>query len=108
MQAGKLNRLVQIQRHVTGKDAAGQPATGWVAVASVWADIRHVSGREYVRSDADVSRAVVSIRIRYRSDMDAGMRVVHEGRVYSIEAVMPDAAGRAFVDLVCSVGANDG
>ena len=42
-----------------------------------------------------------SIRIRWRTDIEAGMRVVHGMAVYVIGAVLPDHAGRVFVDLVC-------
>ena len=44
-----------------------------------------------------------SIRIRFRSDITAGMRVLIGLAVYQIEAVMPDLARREFVDLVAKV-----
>lgn len=103
MDAGTLNRKISIQRPSTTVDAIGQPVQGWTEVASVWADIRHQTGMEATKADAPVSTVRASVRIRYRTGLDAGMRVVHGDTVYSIKAVLPDAQYRAHVDLVCEV-----
>jgi SPP1 family predicted phage head-tail adaptor len=103
MQAGRLDSRVTIQAPGTTTDALGQPIPSWTDVALVWASIRHLSGVEAIKADATVSTVKASIRIRYRTGMNAGMRVVHGAQVYSIEAVMPDVGGREFVDLVAEV-----
>lgn len=104
VRAGRLNRRVTIQRRGIAQDDAGQPVQGdWVDFTHVWADIKHKSGLEAVRSDMPASVVNASIRIRYRTDLDATMRVLYGGVVYGIQAVLPDEAGREFVDLVCQV-----
>lgn len=103
MQAGRLNRRCQLQSPSQSVDELGQPIPGWTDVATVWASIRHLSGVESIKADAAVSTVKASIRIRYRTGLNAGMRVVHGAQVYSIEAVMPDVGGREFVDLVAEV-----
>ena len=108
MRAGRLNCAIVIQRLVTGQDELGQPNAAWVDVASEWANIAHKSGLETIRAGELVSVVQTSIRIRYRTDLDAGMRVVYGALVYDIRAVMPDLSGRQFTDLVCTVGANNG
>lgn len=108
MQAGKLNSRVTIQRPGTAQDGTGQPIIAWVDVATVWAHIVHKSGLEMIKADAPVSVVQASLRIRYRTDIDAGMRVVHGATVYDIRAVLPDAARRDFTDLVCTVGGSNG
>lgn len=108
MRAGKLNRAVTIQRLVQGQDDIGQPVSTWIGLATVWANIAHKSGLETIKADAPVSEVQASIRIRYRTDIDAGMRVVFGATHYDIRAVMSDAAGREFTDLVCVVGASNG
>ena len=45
--------------------------------------------------------AKVSIRIRYRTDLHAGMRVVHGATVYNIKAALPDFERQVHTDLVC-------
>jgi SPP1 family predicted phage head-tail adaptor len=101
MDAGKLKRRVTIQRHTVGQDEIGQPVNAWADVATVYADIRHQSGLQSIVSDAPASTVRASIRIRYRTGINAGMRVVHSETIYSINAVLPDAAGREYIDLVC-------
>ena len=98
-----MNRRCQLQSPSQSVDELGQPIPGWTDVATVWASIRHLSGVESIKADAAVSTVRASIRIRWRPGLNAGMRVVHGLQVYSIEAVMPDAGGREFVDLVTEV-----
>lgn len=98
---GRLNRRCVIQTPSEIPDELGQPIPGWTDLATVWADIRHRSGLEAIKAGAPVSTVQASIRIRYRSGVTAGMRVVHNLVPYDIVAVMPDASGREFVDLAC-------
>lgn len=100
MQAGRLNRRVTLQQPSTATDELGQPIHGWTDVATLWADIRMKSGLESIKAGAPVSTVQASIRIRYRSDVTAGMRVVHNLQAYNITAVMPDVGGREYVDLI--------
>ena len=99
-----LNRRVTIERKTGGVDAIGQPLPeGWETLAQVWANVRHLSGSESIKADTVTSEVKASIRIRYRSDIDAGMRVVLGAKTYEIRAVMPDEVRRDYVDLVCEV-----
>lgn len=103
MQAGRLNRRCTLQSPSQSVDAIGQPTPGWTDVATVWGDIRLKSGLESIKAGAPVSTVPVSIRVRYRTDLDASMRIVHGSTVYAVKAVMPDVAGRQFTDMVCEV-----
>ena len=96
----RLDRRVTIKQRATGQDAIGQPVDTWTTVATVWANKRYVSGLETIKGGADVSIVKASIRIRYITGIDAGMRIEDGTEVFDIEAVLLDrAAGR--VDLVC-------
>jgi SPP1 family predicted phage head-tail adaptor len=103
MQIGKLNRLVTIQQLAAGQDAAGQPVQTWSTLATVWANIRHLSGVETIKAGAETSAVKASIRIRRRTDVTTAMRVVHGSTTYEIKAVLPDEECRERVDLVCEV-----
>ena len=103
MKAGQLRHRVELQTRVDTFDEIGQPSTSWLTTATIWADIRYLSGLSAIKSGADVSLSKVSIRLRYTA-CNAGQRVLHEGKVYAIEAVLPDTK-REFVDLVCEVTA---
>lgn len=101
MDAGKLNRRVKIQQLAAGQDALGQPVQTWSDLATVWANIKFNSGSETIKATAESSTAKASIRVRYRADITAGMRVLHGTTVFNIVAVLPDEQSRQHVDLAC-------
>ena len=103
MAAGQLNSRVSIQARAAGQDALGQPLESWTTLANVWANIRHPSGSEAIRADAQTSIVRASIRVRLRTDVTARMRVVHGSTTYEIKAVLPDVVRGEFMDLVCEV-----
>ncbi|MDR5776647.1 MULTISPECIES: phage head closure protein [unclassified Caballeronia] len=73
----------------------------WETVMTVPANIRMLSGKEMMASNANISMGTASIRIRYRTDVQAGMRVVHGDAAFHVTAVLPDYANREHVDLTC-------
>lgn len=99
MRAGTLDTRITIQRKTGGTDAWGAPLPeAWEDYATIWANVRHLSGTESIKAGADVSVVSASIRIRWRQDVTAGMRVVAGAAVYDIEAVLPGPR-REYVDL---------
>ena len=103
MKIGSLNRQVTIQSPPTAEDALGQPTGSWTTVATVWANVRLLNGLETIKGGAEASVAKASIRIRYRTDVTSAMRVVHGSTTYEIKAVLPDVAGKQYLDLACQV-----
>lgn len=101
MEPGNFKHFITLQSPATGQDAAGQPLTGWVDVAQVWADIRATGGLEAIKAGATTSVVHTSVRLRWRTGLNAGMRVLYGATVYGVLAVLPDHVGREFVDLVC-------
>lgn len=110
--AGRMSKRVQLQRRASGQDSVGQQNGAWTTFATVWADIRVMSGlgevnAELSAADHEVARARVSVRIRHRADVDHGCRVVHNDDVYDVRVPLFDPHGE-FVDLVCALGAREG
>lgn len=103
IRAGQLSTAITIQRRAPGVDALGQPLAVWTDYAMVWANVRHLSGAEAIKSDTITSTVRASIRVRWLAGITAGMRVNASGVLYEILAVMPDMARREFTDLVCEV-----
>ena len=99
MKDADLNQRVTIQQQSTTQDEAGQPIQTWSDVAAAWASVKHTNGMQSIKSGADVAIVKASIRIRYRTGINAGLRVVHGSTLYDIKAVLPD--GRQWLDLVC-------
>jgi head-tail adaptor len=117
--AGSLNCMVDIQQP-GGFYPDGQPRVdGWTTYdAGVWAGIKGQTGLGTIVAAGDVPLSVtrVSIRLRYRTDLNAGMRVLeygpdgipNEGAPYDIKEVKIDHVRREWTDLICEQGANNG
>lgn len=103
MKAGALRTRVFIEQQSTTQDAAGQPLTTWTTLATVWAEIRYRRGLESIQADQMTSQVSCRIRIRWRTDVHAGMRVRSAGTTFNIHAVLPEEVKREYVDLVCEV-----
>ena len=106
--AGPLKKLITIERLPGGKDNNGDPNSEWVLVTRALANIRFLNGKEALMASKEVSTASASIRIRYRTDVTADMRIVYGGQIFNILAILPNLDSREFLDLACEVGANNG
>lgn len=117
--AGTLNRRGTIQQRQGGEDDAGQPIDVWAAVAKVWANVKGQSGMGTITGLQDNVAASIdrySIRIRYRTGLDAGMRWCFndaddepiESAPFEIRQVKMDFDRKEWTDLVCELGGSDG
>lgn len=88
MQAGKLDSLVTIQQQTATQDDFGQTVETWTAVATVWAEVRDITGKEFVAAQATQNTVQTVITIRVRDGIKPSMRAVHGADVYNIEAVL--------------------
>lgn len=103
----KLNRRVTIQAPATGTDEYGAPTIGaWTNVAEVWASVTDISGREYLAAAAVQNATVTKILIRYMDGIKQAMRVLSDGKIYNIEAVL--GQDKRMLLLMCASGANNG
>jgi SPP1 family predicted phage head-tail adaptor len=84
----RLNKRVTLQSRSTDQDATGQPLNTWADVATVWAEVNDISGREYLAAGGVQNSAQTKITIRYRDGVVPSMRVLHGDAVYNIEAVL--------------------
>ncbi|CAM5220400.1 hypothetical protein CDEF62S_00642 [Castellaniella defragrans] len=101
MKAGTFNRRITVQKHVQGQDEIGQPIDMWVDAATVWAWIKTQSGMATISNGIAFSVTHYSFRVRYRTDLDVGMRVTYDGTSFDIQYIAHDLAGHRWSDLVC-------
>jgi SPP1 family predicted phage head-tail adaptor len=77
----------------------------------VWGSVVQLKGVEKVKGGTSIDIGSASIRIRYRTDVTNGDRVVAlsaDGQVFNVNSVLPNAASREYTDLVCTENANQG
>jgi SPP1 family predicted phage head-tail adaptor len=90
MRIGQLRKSIILQAETSVSDGAGGYALGWTDVATVWGEIKPVTGREVYASQHQEGRVTHEISLRYRSDVmvTSNMRAVYGGRFFNIRAVM--------------------
>ncbi len=103
MSIGKLRHRVEIGKYpVEGKDEWGDPMPQqWKAVATVWASVEALSGRLYFEAQQTAERSDHRITIRWRRGIEPGMVVLHDGREFTIQAVLDREGKRRWLELVC-------
>lgn len=116
--AGRLRHQVSLQRSDYLRDSNGEvvqdPNTGettsvWTEIALLWAAIEPSSAREFIASQAVQSEITGKIVIRYRADILPTDRFVHNGKVYSVEGLLPDKdSGLEYITIPVSNGVSDG
>ena len=111
--AGQLNHRVRIQQPSVVKDALGAPTQTWTDVATVWADIQPISGRETRMADRIAAEVSHQITVRYRPAFGdpqsvAQMRLLHRDRVFAIHAALNVDEADVAVTLLATEGARDG
>lgn len=108
MRAGSLRRRVTLQSRATAHDAYGQQSTSWATVATTWADIQPLSGRELLSAQAQQAETTHKVLIRYRAGVTSAMRLLYQGRVFNIQSVTDPDMAHVTLELLCSEGLNQG
>lgn len=113
MRAGDLRHRVSLQKQEIIKNELGgiSKDSPWVNIAEVWADVRYVSGREFTKNGMDSSSSVVSIKVRrnkFSLQVDTNNRILFDGKIFNITAVLPDEVTKEAITFVCSQGLDEG
>lgn len=82
-------------------DEYGQPLDEFVPVATVWAGIEPLRGREYFSAMSEHAEVTTRIRIRYREDIDRTMRVRHGETEFEILHIIHPEFGKKELQLMC-------
>ena len=96
MQVGKLRDRIRLLALTGERDTVGEPLDAVNEVATVYADVRVVSGREMIRSGVDISQQIFTIGIRARP-VSSQWRIEilsgpARGVMLGISSVQPDPA----------------
>jgi len=101
MNPGRLNRRIVLQSQTVERDAVGQAKPVWSDVATVWAAVLPLRGKEFFESAKVNSEITVRIIIRYRAAVKQNWRVVAGGESYDIVEIINPADGNKELQLMC-------
>ena len=114
LEAGTLrHRLILQQRDSDQNQSTGEPVFNWIEVGRPWAAISPLSVKDFIASKAERSEVTARITIRYRADINAQMRFIHNKasgqKIYKILGVLPDPdSGNEYITLAVSEGVSMG
>ena len=99
---GSLRDRVQLQRKDMSADLVGGHATSFTPLATVWARVKSLRGRE--RREADGRSTIVShtVVMRYRADLNAGDQIAYRGRILEVLSAADLNGRRAYLSCSCA------
>jgi SPP1 family predicted phage head-tail adaptor len=97
LRAGLLDRRIALERRVDVTDASGQAVSHFVPLATVWARVEPLGGREGFGQQQWVATGDIRFTVRWRDDVAPLHRVVHEGRAYDVVSVAEDGRREALL-----------
>lgn len=109
MRAGDLRHRITLQQRGETRGPDGEVITGWVDfAASLPASVIPLSGREFVAAGELQSEVQARVTIRWMDGVLDTMRMLFDGKVYAIKAVLPDPTARRHITLMVSGGVSNG
>lgn len=100
LRAGTMRHRVTIKANTPGQDDYGAATESWGTVATVWAEVRGLSGSEALGSGRVQATTTYRVWMRYRSDVTPAQRLVWGSVTLSILSVSPDNS-RTMLELIC-------
>ena len=107
LSAGRLDQRVTLQAKSATRAANGEEVVTWGDVATVWAQVQQLRGKEFF-AGAQMQDAIdVRARIRYRTGVTRDMRLQWNGAPLDIVSVI--VVGRnELLELMCIAGVRNG
>lgn len=88
MRAGRLDRRVTIQARTAAQNSAhGETTYTWADVATVWAAVQDLRGREYFAAQQEQAEVSTRFTMRWRTGVTVLNRLVYDGKTYNIRQV---------------------
>lgn len=89
-------------------DTYGGPVEEWDDIATVWASVEPLSGRELANAQTVNAEVTTRINMHYRAGIIAADRVIFEGRFYNLQGIIdPEMKHRELI-IMASEGLNEG
>ncbi len=104
---GKLRHRVTFEALTKTKDSHGAEKPLWKPVCTVWARVSPLSGKWLFAAQQNHSEVTGTIEMRYRADINAQLRAVYEGKIYSIHAVIDRDLRHKELQLMVSEGVRE-
>lgn len=108
VQAGKLDQRIAIQAKTLGASSVGDENITWVTHVERWAQVVPLRGREFAAAAQMQDSVDYRVTIRYLQSVERGMRVVWNGLLLDIVAVIDVNGQHDSMELMCLSGVRNG
>jgi SPP1 family predicted phage head-tail adaptor len=107
MNIGQLNKKITIQQKVKVADSGGGYSKTWQDIATTWANIKPIKSETVVRAEKKQVDQTHIVTIRYRTDIQAYMRVSYKGRYFYILSTLNTDEQNKQLEMYCVEGEID-
>lgn len=105
----KLSERVTLQQKSVTKNGIGEEIVTWSDVATVWAEVIPLRGREFFAANQIQQAADIRVRIRERAGLSPDLRLVWKSQPYDITGLIPGTGPYAgLVEIVALSGVRNG
>lgn len=101
-QIGQLRTRIRIEQPTRTVDAQGGRSTTWATLATLWALVEPLSGREALMAAQVTAVLSTGITIWFRDDISVKQRIVIGSRTLQIESFQDPTGMRDELRLLCS------
>jgi SPP1 family predicted phage head-tail adaptor len=108
MQAGDLRDRITIRRRSETKNARGGLDLAWGDVASLWAKVTSINGREEVIGGVLQGNSYFEIAVRYRTDLEVADQILWRERELNIHSAEDRSGTRQWTIIMASTEAPQG
>ena len=106
MNIGKLRHRIILLKQVNEVNDYGASTQTWKRVATVWADVRPLSGREYFSAQQVQSEVTTQIWLRHIEGIKPTMKVKFRKREFEILSVLNTQERDVSLQLMCKETGN--
>ena len=100
LHSGDLDQRVTISEKVY--NSPPDEVSTYAKVAEVWAEVDFHPGNEGLEANREINRQIMTVKIRYREDVDTTMRLTYRSVDYDIRDMAPGGKlNREFLTLEC-------
>lgn len=108
MDAGKLRDRITIKRETNTPDGTGGYDRSWAELATVWANVTSLNGREAVLGQVLQGVSTFQLVVRHRTDIEPAMQILWGDRELNVHSAEDKAGTRQWTTIIASTEAPQG
>ena len=98
----RLTHKISIEEKSQARDSIGGDApVTWTEFAPAWAEVKPITGREFLSAQAHQNSVTHRVELRYIDGIKPDMRISHKDRYFNILSVRDYFERERWLELMC-------